>query len=124
MKRSLLYLILGMPLLALTTSCLESEDPYNAGFVFMKPTTAGTGIYANNTADSLVFYSYGNWKLTNSNSDWCRINVTSGMGSTLNSIPVFFNQNTTGKGRQALLTITDTDRPNEAYVNLFFWQYA
>ena len=32
----------------LLTSCLETDDPYNAGFVFRKPTQAVTAVYANN----------------------------------------------------------------------------
>ena len=114
----------AISLTTLTTACLNTDDPYNAGFVFQKPTTVANGIYANNTADSIVFYSYGNWRLTHSGSDWCQAGYTTGPGSTVNRIPLTFQQNTTGRGREALFTITDSDHPDDAYTRLYFWQFA
>ncbi len=124
MRRLFHLMAAAISLTTLTTACLNTDDPYNAGFVFQKPTAVANGIYANNTADSIVFYSYGNWRLTHSGSDWCQAGYTTGPGSTVNRIPLTFQQNTTGRGREALFTITDSDHPDDAYTRLYFWQFA
>ena len=45
----------------LTTACLSSEDPYYAGFQFVKPSYVRTAVFANTTTDSLVMLSQGSW---------------------------------------------------------------
>lgn len=118
----LLTLSMGMAL----TSCLSNEDPYNAGFYFVKPTNVSTGIYANNTGDSLVMQCLGPWKITAALSDqsWCTIDLMSGKGSAIYSLGVHFTQNTTGAYRLARFTIRDTDHPDEAYCTWQYVQYA
>lgn len=108
--------------MALATSCLNNDDPYSAGFVFSKPTTVGTGIYANTQVDSISFFSYGSWSISGSDS-WCKVNVTSGRAGFY-AFPVLFETNTSGKGRQNIFTLSDTDHPGEASAQFFYWQYA
>ncbi len=108
------------------TACLSNEDPYRAGFVFSKPTSAVTNIYANTTTDSLVVTCYGPWHITADMSDasWCSIDAMKGQGSAIYFLGVHFSPNTTGRSRLAQFTITDNDHPNEAHASWQYLQYA
>ncbi|MBQ9356409.1 MAG: BACON domain-containing protein [Prevotella sp.] len=108
-------------------SCLGTDEPYTAGFVFIKPTANVTMLYANNTSDSIIFYSYGNWNLNTSaamGGNWFSVAPTSGNGQVVYSLPVSFKQNTTGESRYGELRFTDTAHPGDANATLYFWQYA
>lgn len=108
------------------TACLGNEDPYRAGFVFSKPTSAVTGIYANTSTDSLVITCYGPWHITADMPDasWCTIDGMKGQGSAIYFLGVHFTPNTTGRSRLAQFTITDNDHPNEAHATWQYLQYA
>lgn len=111
----------------LAASCLGNDDPYNAGFVLVKPASGVSYLYANNTTDSLVLFSYGDWAITNyggySNS-WVTLPVMTGQGERVYGMHVDLTQNTTGEGRGALYRIEDTAHPGEASSAFGFWQFA
>ena len=111
---------------ALLTSCLETDDTYNAGFVFRKPSQVVNTVYANNLVDSVVIFSYGNWAVsfTEGQSGWCTLGKMEGNGGTFYSFPVLFQQNTTGSSRKAQFKFYDADHPNDAYAPVLYWQYA
>lgn len=120
-------LAFSVALLTLTTSCLNNEDPYNAGFYFRKPLYVGNAFFANNLVDTISFVSYGNWNVSKKGTDngnWCSLNATSGKGNTLYTFPVTFEQNTLGIGRGVQFTFSDTDHPGDASASIVYWQYA
>jgi len=125
-KRKLRTLIASAAVLVMTASCMENKDPYNAGFYFSKPAYVVNAYFANNLSDSIAFVSYGNWRVGRDDigSTWCSIPLTTGHGSTYYSFPITFEQNTTGSGRSAQFTFSDTDHPGEASSTLIFFQYA
>jgi len=112
--------------LTLLTSCLDSGDPYNAGFVFRKPAQAVNAVYANNVVDSIVLYSYGDWKvgLTDVQSGWCTLERTEGKGETSYSFPVHFQQNSTDYSRSAKFMFVDVNHSDDAHAGVLYWQYA
>lgn len=118
--------LVGLALMGMTaTSCLDNEDPYNAGFVFVKPASPYTYLFANNTEDSLVMQCLGPWEITQSSgSSWCKVERTSGKGNATYSLRVDFEPNTTGKSRQVQFSIRDTDHPDKAYSSWLYTQYA
>lgn len=111
---------------ALLTSCLDDNGAYNAGFVFYKPAQAVNTVYANNTVDSIVFFSYGRWGVTavGGQAGWCKLDRTDGNAETIYSIPVRFTQNATGESRSATYRFVDAEHPDEAYTSILYWQYA
>lgn len=108
------------------TSCLNNEDPYQAGFIFSRPQFGTTGIFANTTGDSLIMQCYGPWEITAKlpGQSWVTIDQMKGKGSAIYSLGVSFEQNTTGAPRVAQFTIRDTDHPDEAYASWSYLQYA
>ena len=130
MKRlslGIIHVACSAALLTLTVSCLEEKDPYNAGFVFRKPTSVYNMLYANNQVDTISFMSYGRWSVnssTNMGGNWCNFEYTSGHGSTLYTFPIHFQQNNTGIGRGVQLNFADTDHPGDASALVIFWQSA
>ncbi len=109
----------------LMASCLTNDDSYRAGFQVVKPSSAY--YYANNTSDSLVFWSYGSWTLDDCqgyDNSWITIPTRKGNGYTDYSQLMRFTQNTTGEGRLALFQLSDTNHPSDAHASLAFWQYA
>ena len=123
MKHIIRQFSLGAALLALTTSCLNNDDPYNAGFVFGRPLQPVTAIFANTVEDSIQFMSYGPWYLVREAS-WCTTTATQGQGGTVYSYPLTFEQNATGDSRHARLTFYDSDHPDDAHATIFYWQHA
>lgn len=111
---------------ALLTSCLETDDPYNAGFVFRKPSQAVNVVYANNVVDSVILFGYGSWRvsLVDGQSGWCAFDRTEGNAETIYSIPLRFQQNTTDNSRSATFRFYDATHPDDAYVSILYWQYA
>lgn len=112
---------------SVTTACFDDKDTYNAGFLFYKPQSAISYLFANNTADSIVIVSYGEWNMTfdpTYSSDWCTLTQTTGHGNVLYRIPVAFTPNTTDKGRMLRMVFMDTTHPNDASAAIYYWQYA
>ena len=106
----------------LVSSCLSDEDSYRAGFPLKDP--LHMYVYANNVNDSLYVLSYGDWQISGGlNAGWCKLNTTDGKGNYIYSIPVTFEQNTTGQARVAIFSITDINHPNIS-ADLGFLQYA
>lgn len=108
------------------TACLSNEDPYNAGFLFSKPSSVRTFVYANTTTDSLLMECYGEWQITSDTPDasWCTIDKMAGHGNAIYFLGVHFARNMTDKGRLAQFTITDVNRPSEAHASWQYVQYA
>ena len=76
--KTLKYLTATLLMASLTTACLNNDDPYQAGFLFMKP-QGTTSVYANTPSDSVIFYSYGRWSITNQqgyDNTWARLAAT------------------------------------------------
>lgn len=111
---------------ALLTSCLDTDDPYSAGFIFRKPAQAVNTVYANNIVDSIIVFSYGNWTagLSAGQSGWCTLDQNQGFAESISSIPVRFAQNTTDNYRTATYTFRDANHPNDSYASVLYWQYA
>lgn len=125
--KALRILLASVAVTTLTTSCLNNEDPYNAGFSFYRPIRQVTPLYANTVADSLVFFSYGNWSVTRDatyGSPWIQLSTTSGKGGMWSAQAINISQNTTGEGRSAKFDFTDTDHPDDAHASIYYWQYA
>lgn len=124
MKRINLFanILAVLAVAAQLTACLENEDPYTAGFQFMKPTNVRTYVYANTSTDSLVMLSQGPWQITADTPEarWCTIDQLTGKGYTIYALGVHFDQNTTGQPRLAQFTVTDTNHPDKAHAT---WQY-
>ena len=109
------------------TSCLNDDDTYRAGFGIESPASNISYYYANNVSDSLIFFGYGDWELSDLSdydNSWITVPIRSGKGSVLYSQLINFEQNTTDKGRTAAIQIRDTNHPGEAHVSLAFIQYA
>jgi len=118
-----LYGLMGM----LAASCLSNEDPYTAGFQIGKPADGLSRLYANNTADSVLLFSYGDWKMTPYEGyagSWLKMSATEGKGGYIYGLRADLSQNTTGEPRAALFRLTDTAHPDEASAVFGFWQYA
>lgn len=112
---------------AVLTSCLSSEDPYNAGFVMQKPQNSVSYYYANNTGDSLVFYGLGNWVIgdyPSYDNSWISVPVKKGYGNQVYAQKVTFEQNTTGASRVACIQIKDVNHPDKANYAVAYAQYA
>jgi hypothetical protein len=121
--KALKTLLISAGVMALTTSCLENDDPYSSGFSFIKPATGINGIFANNTSDSVIFYSYGKWNAT-SGSSWMRLSSAQGQGSMFSTLTLDFDQNLTGEGRMAQVNFTDISHPDDGKASLLYVQYA
>lgn len=119
-------MLLGVGMGLSVTSCLNSDDPYRAGFSFIKPTTVRTNFYANNTNDTLIVRCLGPWMISTSTPDasWCQIESMQGKGDAIYSLGVTFEPNMTGRSRLVQFTIRDTDHPDEAYSSWQYLQYA
>lgn len=115
--------ILALPLMA---SCLGNDGPYQAGFLFLKPANAVTAVYANNTVDSVIMFSYGDWKMETmrNDGDFCSITYNEGKGNAIYSMPAYFTQNTTGEARMALFRVYDVAHAEKANAQFCFFQYA
>ncbi len=125
--KTLRILLAAMATAALTTSCLNNDDVYNAGFYFYRPFRTVNALYANSVIDSISMFSYGNWSVSTSSAsggNWLTMSVTSGRGSTVYSFPLTFKQNTTGESRYAEVNFIDQTHPYEGHATLYYWQYA
>lgn len=120
-------LLAAAALTMLTASCFDDKDPYNAGFIFRKPVYVVNACFANNHVDTISFVSYGNWAARRDagyDGSWCSFNTMSGHGNTYYTFPVLFQPNTSGQGRGAQFTFSDTDHPGEASATILYWQFA
>ncbi len=128
MKRICLFanILAVLAVAAQLTGCLESDDPYTAGFDFMKPVNVRTNVYANTSTDSLIMLSQGPWQITADTPDarWCTIDLMTGEGFAIYALGVHFEQNTTGQQRLVQFTVTDTNHPDKAYASWQYLQYA
>ena len=125
--KALRILLASVAVTTLTTSCINNDDPYSAGFSFYRPTYQVTPLYANTVTDSLIFFSYGNWAVARDatyGSQWIQLSTTSGKGGVWNAQAITISQNTTGEGRSAKFDFTDTDHPGDAHASVYYWQYA
>ncbi len=123
--KTLRNLLAGAAVLVLAASCLNSEDPYEAGFVFRKPQYALTALFANNQVDTVSFISYGQWNVSrDASATWCKLEASAGKAYTYYTFPLLFEQNTTGEGRGTWFTFNDTEHPGDAYCTIAYWQYA
>ena len=116
-----------MAAVVLMTSCLSNDETYRAGISIERPTSAVNYYYANNTSDSLIFWSYGNWDITDLDgydNSWLTVPTLNGKGYTDYALRLTFAQNTTGQNRMAGIQINDTSHPGEARHSLAFIQYA
>jgi len=123
--KTLKLLFASAAVIMLAASCLN-DDPYNAYFVFRKPAQAVNTVYANNVIDSVVLFSYGNWYVVpgEGQKDWCTLDQSQGNAEVIYSIPVRFQQNTTGDSRSMRYTFYDLNHPDEAHSTILYWQYA
>ena len=125
--KTLKYLTATLLMASLTTACLNNDDPYQAGFLFMKPQYGTTSVYANTPSDSVIFYSYGRWSITNQqgyDNTWARLAETKGYGNSVSHFPVTFEPNTTGHSRIAVFYIEDTSHPGDAHASFAYLQHA
>jgi hypothetical protein len=108
------------------SSCLsDGEDSYYAGFVVEKPTSSYCATYANNTIDSLVFVSYGDWKLEHEDtSTWCTIATTSGSGYVVSRQQIKMEQNTSGLSRATIYKLVDVNHSDKASSQIMVSQFA
>ena len=111
---------------AMATSCLNNDEAYNAGFVFYRPDRPVTTFFANNRADSIIFFSYGDWVIRNANYDnsWVTLPFMSGKGEVWNVGRVDLAENTTGKSRVAGFSITDANHPSAGSSAFYYLQTA
>jgi hypothetical protein len=127
MKTTLKTFFSLMAAALLLTSCLGDNETYRAGFSIEKPTRVNNYYYANNTSDSLVFWSYGNWSMTDYqgyDNSWFTMPRREGKGLTVYSELMTFTQNTTGEARLACFLLQDNTHPGDAHSGLSFYQYA
>ena len=108
------------------TGCLENEDPYTAGFQFVKPSLVRTPVYANTATDSLILLSQGSWQIAYDTPEarWCTIDGMKGTGNAIYALGVHFDPNATGQSRLCQFTISDTNHPDKAHATWQYLQYA
>lgn len=111
---------------AVATSCLNDNEGYNAGFVFYRPDRPVTTFFANNRADSLIFFSYGDWMIQGANYDnsWVTLPFTTGKGETWNAGRVDIAENTTGESRVAGFVIRDANHASAGSSSFYYLQAA
>ncbi len=128
--KSIKNLLILCVIASTVSSCLsDGEDPYYAGFVVQKPTSGyGSNIcaaYANNTIDSLVFVSYGDWKIEHQDtSTWCTIATTSGSGYVVSRQAIKMTPNKTGTSRSTFYKIIDIKHSDKASSQIAVSQFA
>ena len=128
--KSIKNLLILCVIASTVSSCLsDGEDSYYAGFVVQKPTSVyGSNIcaaYANNTIDSLVFVSYGDWKIEHQDtSTWCTIATTSGSGYVVSRQAIKMTPNKTGTSRSTFYKIIDIKHSDKASSQIAVSQFA
>lgn len=115
-------------LVAVSTMLLSCNDDegYSVGFSVLRPTSVYTFYYANNTSDTLIIGGYGDWYIRTQQepAGWCNLSRTSGNAGMLYKIDVRFDQNTTGKMRQAVYYAIDSLHPGDGQAAWSYIQYA
>lgn len=128
--KSIKNLLILCVIASTVSSCLsDGDDSYYAGFVIQKPTSDyGSNVcaaYANNTIDSLVFVSYGDWKIEHEDtSTWCTIATTSGSGYVVSRQPIKMTPNKTGSSRSTIYKIVDVNHSDKASSQILVSQFA
>lgn len=82
--------------------------------------------YANSTSDSILFLSYGSWRLQSFGSydnSWISLPLESGLPGIV-AFNVEMQQNTTNAGRWAAFEAIDRDHPNDARCGFALYQFA
>ena len=120
----------GLCLCVMLVAC-EKAEPLTQYIISVQKPMLGemplSCIYANQTEDSLVFYSNRPWEITTYNGDDSWIDIHGEMQGKAYSTchyGVTFTQNNTGKARYTSFRITDSERPDKAYASLAYQQYA
>lgn len=121
---------LGVCACAMLVAC-EKAEPLTQYVISVQKPMMGeiplSCIYANQTEDSLVFYSTRPWEITTYNGDASWINIhgeMKGKAYMTCHYGVTFTQNNTGKARYTAFRITDSENANKAYASLAYQQYA
>lgn len=115
---------------ALFASCSDSESNASYYIQLLKPRTGDTYIsvrYANETADSLVFYSSSSWAISPymNSAPWLKFSgPLSGNASQIVRYGVEMEPNTTGQVREAFYRISITNTSKDAYNTIAFQQMA
>ena len=114
----------------LLVACEKAEPLTQYVISVQKPMTGEiplSCIYANQTQDSLVFYSNRPWEITTYTGDDSWIDIhgeRSGKAYTTSHYGVTFTPNHTGKARYTAFRITDSEKPDKAYASFAYQQYA
>lgn len=112
----------------LLVGCDPIEPSGNYYVLINKPMTGNSNIsirYANETADSLVFFCTDTWALASyqSTAPWLKINgATSGFGAQIVKYGVTMEPNTTGQMREAYYRISLTGTTEDAYAMFAYQQ--
>ncbi|MBR5062336.1 MAG: hypothetical protein IKX24_09390 [Prevotella sp.] len=121
---------LGVCICALLAAC-EKAEPLTQYVISVQKPMMGelplSCVYANQTQDSLVFFSNRPWEITVFNGDASWIDIhgeMKGKAYTECHYGVTFTQNNTGKARYTTFRITDSESPDKAYASLAYQQYA
>lgn len=120
----------GICVCGLLAACDKAEPLTQYTISVMKPMTGSiplSCIYANQTEDSLVFYSNRPWEITTYSGDASWIDIHGewqGKAYTTCHYGVTFTQNNTGKARYTTFRITDSEKPDKAYASFAYQQYA
>ena len=116
---------------AVLLAACDKAEPSKSYFIqLQKPRTGDSymGVkYANETEDSLAFYSSGSWALSAymGTSPWVQFNgPTSGKGEQFVKMGVTLEPNTTGKMREAYYRVSLTGTDEEAYATFAYQQLA
>ena len=101
------------------TACDKAEPYTQYSISLLKPATGNlpmSFLYANQTSDSLVFYSSEAWEIENMNSgSWVTINgEKSGKGMAIIRYGVTFQPNTTREARAAVFRIIASEHKDKA----------
>ena len=82
MRHIIKYILVSVAAALLSVSCLEDRDTYRAGFFYIRPSGGSMAEYANSTSDSILFLSYGSWRLQSFGSydnSWISLPLESGL---------------------------------------------
>ena len=129
MKRIIRPLLMGCLVGLFVTACDKAEPYTQYSISLLKPATGNlpmSFLYANQTNDSLVFYSSEAWEIENMNSgSWVTINgEKSGKGMAIIRYGVTFQPNTTREARAAVFRIIASEHKDKAYTSFSYQQYA
>lgn len=123
-------ILLGLCTSLFLVACEKAEPLTQYIITVQQPMTGNmplSCLYANQTKDSLVFYSNCPWEITTYQGDDSWINIQgqkSGKANMFCRYGVTLSSNETGKARYAIFRITDSEQSDKAYTSFSFQQYA